>query len=378
MVNPGFSQWIARKYKPSEQKHRRFPPLVFLRMTFPHAFRLHRVTTVHIHNAGTGHFSPHLTHLSQNLFFNINFVARIARKSQTLFKNLLKMVETILPPLNENTEGPGNTNPPGSTAFTFFSAAASPGADASRNRPPAIPSPSFGQPGEKSPMTVIPQFPPPRFTPSSPVNPAASYRSYEYQTAPPDPHNREKTLPENETVPDVHNVHTLRNVLNVHDAHNARNVRSDYPSVAVFKPLPSIANTAPASVSNRSNTAPLLFTRFMNQAPIPGQGDNSHAESPEHPKKGTSSKPPPALEYSNAFRTALENVKNTVSHVEKKVEEEIIEIKKTHTGKRADSFNGVNRTGTPAETEADVRRLTDRVYRMLEKKIRIEKERRGW
>jgi len=374
IIKPGFFDWIARKYRTAGQKHRRFPPLVFFLATFPHAFRssppanvthVTNIKTITIHNIDTRHY---LNHLNQNLFFNINFVARIARKSQELFKTLLKMVEAILPALPTLNEGTGRTKTPGKIALTFsaFSAIASPGVTISQHRWKTI-----HQPGEKSPITVIPPFPPPRFTPSSPVDPAESYRSYESQTAPPVTQNHGKTQPETEPAPDVHNVHNSHSIQHSHNTLNG----NIYPSVAVLNPLPSSAAFTPTSISNNFNTAPLFVTRFMNSSHIPGQSDIPRTETPERQKGGTLSKSAPTLEYSNSFRVALEDVKNTVTHVEKKVNEEITEIKKTHPVEKTAAVNG---TGISSKTNADIGQLTDRVYRMLEKKIRIEKERRGW
>jgi hypothetical protein len=145
-------------------------------------------------------------------------------------------------------------------------------------------------------------------------------------------------------------------------------------STAVFKPMLTAAKLQPVS------------THFQGFLYLEGQGkftpvnrEKQELITRKQASPGTlyqdSKKSAPALNYTSPMQNTLQVIKKTVAEVEKKVTEEITAIKKSYPDSVTTSYH---QQAVPHGMSADINQLTDRVYSMLERKIKTEKERRGW
>jgi hypothetical protein len=145
-------------------------------------------------------------------------------------------------------------------------------------------------------------------------------------------------------------------------------------STAVFKPLLSGAKLQPVSTGFKGLIyveRPGQFTPEQEEKQgLVGRKQNSPGVPYPDAKKSA-----PTLNYTNSIQNTLENIKQTVSGVEKKVEEEITVIKKSYSDGSGISDSG---KGIPPGMTSNINQLSDQVYRMLEKRIKFERQRRGW
>ncbi|MCP4213809.1 MAG: hypothetical protein GY765_04085 [bacterium] len=145
-------------------------------------------------------------------------------------------------------------------------------------------------------------------------------------------------------------------------------------TTTVFKPLLSILKQQPGVSKFKGMISPEILGQ---SAPAKRQKQEPAARA--HPaarmplREGKLSEPP--LKFADAIHTTMETMKKTVAEVERKVNEEITVLKKSYPEKSSAASHA--QAVAPA-VSADINQLTDRVYRMLERKIKSEKERRGW
>ncbi|MCP5054821.1 MAG: hypothetical protein GY940_47085 [bacterium] len=114
-------------------------------------------------------------------------------------------------------------------------------------------------------------------------------------------------------------------------------------------------------------------------------GSRSDAADPANPKKreavpfpSLEQTTPPALQlaYFNPVRTPPPGDPGPVSS---KVEKKAFQDNNLTDNTPAEPITAAHgSTGKARALDIDIHRLTDRVYHMLESKIRMEKERRGW
>jgi len=392
LIDPGFFDWITVKYHIVQSGRRRYPPLTLLIIKHPIALSLalplEKITTLQPHT----HY-----HLNQNLLFNINLMARAAGIWPILLKETLKMpgtlpglplpkkqwplgrgetvdirkaVEFLLHPLETFAKQfayPGSSNPlvvsflerlqrhlPSTSRLVFpnrwgdretFKAARLEGE-------PALETGPAPAPGKPLPPAIF-HYSERTFT-----------RFYPSEKIPAAPAQTRESLKERTAVPG---------------------------SIAVFKPSGGVAKSltkfqALTRFQAKSQEFPgfLYFREAGTLAPVVREaregrefiamGPGRKPGSPAAPYPA-SQKSAPALNYTDPLQNALEGIKQTVAGVEKKVKEEITAIRKSYPEVSAAA---VQQQAVPPGITADIDRLTDRVYRVLERKIKTEKERRGW
>lgn len=383
MVNdPGFFNWVTAKYAACGQRYRRFPVLTFLLIPgksmqnrlnfflFPQFEPIPREGGLENESIRQNHTNYYFN-LNRTLLFNINLLTRIAGKSQTFIKDLLKIVGTI--PRQSRTllkiPIPGVESIVSNLLEVSFIerikkrsefplTIVSPLLNIIRNVPKTIP-----LPGERTSPDEG------RESHDLPI-PAAGKKS----PLPPLYESREPSTEVKQTLERLGNSMGAK-------AHH---------STALFKPSITVTTLRPVSTGFK----PLSF--FLTPPGRPGVGDSekptlSHSTSfnaalddvkrtvddVEHrhsvyPESGQLAQ---TLYHSTSFNAALDDVKRTVANVEKKVTEELMVTKKSFREHGAVSRQG---PGISPGMTADIEQLTDRVYRMLERKILIEKERRGF
>lgn len=359
ITNPGFSDWIAAKYNVYGQKHRRFPTLTFLVIKHPHASQsllIKNITMLrnNIFNYYNTHYNTHYSkyyskycsnnYLRQTLLFNINLFSRFAGKSRLIMHHLLKSVEALNPILQKE-----QGNIPAGNRIEFSHPVFSTVLRSVREQ-------------INQWKAILLTGPPPPMEERNGVSPAVgnlqaqglphlfSFLNHSQTFSPRGPGSRE-TLEKGEPV------------------------QRGYPSIAVTKPMRSITKTTFPHISKNIKTNSLFFPRSIKHTLIPETADNPESQALDFHTTVPGPKTSPSLTYSNLVRVALEDIKKTVVNVEKKVKDEIVRVQETHPVDGAVSHNS---SGMSSKTDIDIHQLTDHVYRMLEKKIRIEKERRGW
>lgn len=417
LINPDFSKGIIAKYSVLVQRHRSFPVLTFLFIKPPPISFLQYLLlkTMTITRSHRNYYLNQNFHFNYNYNLNPNLFSRIVEMSYIIIENRLEKTKTVtgaaikkepgrvkweIPAAVVNTsliekEIPGNQAEPfpgvevGSPLLNLWTSQNREprktvyyASEVERNSEPVAmdkEAPILSAAEKHSYTRITPLSKSARDT-REPVLPAAEKTSYT------------KVLVGPQSSPADQREISISKTFHTGDKLEKTEKSHFHHTIALFKPLTTAVT--PQLISRNFKDC-LLFvhpgklipgnTKEKGFISITHQDINvftSHltkgAESPD------SSHFSSLLNYSSPFKAAMDDIKKTVTSIEKKVKEkeEKILTKRSYTTDFTSSVSGNpdninNSTNIPQSINIDMNHLTNQVYRMLERKIMIEKERRG-